>query len=129
MTWKYTDAMLKEIAFNFTNVTVGNKTASYLEFCKNNNMAPVPADKQEAFQIFKKEKTKQFVHEFEEENRKSYESMRDRCIEAVSSIAFDPAASKKDRLTALKELNIMFGFNQTNVNVQNENLEIVIKGE
>lgn len=129
MAWKYTDAMLKEIAFNFTNVTVGNKTASYLELCKNNNMTPSENPKIEAYHIFKKEKTKQFVHEYEEENRKSYEGMRDRCVEAVSSIAFDPAASKKDRLTALKELNVMFGFNQTNVNVQNDNIEIVIKGD
>lgn len=77
---------------------------------------------------FKDPVVKKYVQQFREENREKYSYLREDNIAMLREIAAS-SKSNKDRVSAIKELNSMCGFNQQNINANvDSNIDVIIEG-
>jgi hypothetical protein len=63
-----------------------------------------------------KEEIDPLIERFRAENRKEYPQIRDNNIAILTEIATE-GTRNADRVSAIKELNSMFGYNAQNINV------------
>ena len=116
-----------EVAFNFVNVTAGNKTEAYLKYYRDHNIPLPEYPAPQANKFFKRAKTQKLVEQFREENRAAFGYIRDENIAMLRDIASTEANRKPDRIAAMKELNSMCGFNQQNINVDSKTITIAFE--
>lgn len=70
------------------------------------------------------------IEQFRAENRAEYPHMRDNNIAILADIAAG-SSSNRDKISAIKELDSIFGFNSTNLNIQGKvdsEIEVNITG-
>ena len=71
---------------------------------------------------------KEYIRQFREENREKYSYLREDNIAMLREIAAS-SKSNRDRVSAIKELNSMCGFNQQNINANvDSNIDVIIEG-
>lgn len=81
-----------------------------------------------ACEYFKDPVVKEYIQQFREENREKYSYIREDNIATLRNIVAS-SKSNKDRMTAIKELNSMCGFNQQNINANvDSNIDVIIEG-
>lgn len=115
-----------EVAFNFVNITAGNKTEAYLKYYRDHNIPLPEYPAPQASKFFNRAKTQKLVEQFREENRAAFSHIRDENIAMLRDIASTESNRKPDRIAAMKELNLMCGFNQQNINVDSKTIEVNI---
>lgn len=113
-----------EVAFNFVNITAGNKTEAYLKYYDDHDIDKPLYPVQQAFKFFNSPDVIKLVEQFRAENRAHYGEIRDENIAMLRDIASRPANRKTDRIAAMKELNSMLGLNQTNINVETNTITL-----
>lgn len=106
-----------EVAFNFVNITAGNKAEAYREYYRQHNIDIPEGVVQQSYKFFKRANVQAYIEQFREENRQAYSTIRDENIAMLKDIASTKSNKKPDRIAAMKELNSMLGLNQTNINV------------
>ena len=120
----------EKLAWFYVYKTNGNKTHAYRLYRASIDDSFVAQDNDwaTAVKMFRKEEVIKAVHKYYEENRKLYALQRDKNIQALNGVVEDPDCSRKDRIAAVKELNNMFGYNSSNINVNGKaNIEVVIE--
>ena len=113
-----------EVAWNFVNKTAGNKTAAYRQYYIDNEIDVPKSPQSNAIKFFERERVKQLVSEFREENRKTYDFIRDENIASLRDIASSLENKNTDRIAAVKELNHMLGLGQENINLDTNTITI-----
>lgn len=81
-----------------------------------------------AYHRFKKEDVRAHIQQFKMDNRERLAELRDENVALLKDISTNPKLSNKDRIAAIKELNSMCGYNQSNLNVS-ATADIVIEIE
>ena len=117
------------LAWFYVNECASNQTQAYLK-AKEAMGASVTYNTahSEAHKIFKSPLVKEYVQQFREENREKYSYLREDNIAMLREIAAS-SKSNKDRVSAIKELNSMCGFNQQNINANvDSNIDVIIEG-
>ncbi len=99
-------------AWHYVNTCGGNKNAAF------NKAKGDVKDSSRAYEFWRKHKTEleELVAKFRAENREKFSHIRDNNIAILSDIAAT-STRNSDRVSAIKELNSMCGFNAQNVNV------------
>lgn len=124
------DERAEKLAWFYVNQTNGNKTQAYRLYNKTINPDWQPEgdiDIGRAYNLFRRKDIQKYVEQFYEENRKLYANQRDKNIQALNQILEDPTVPRKDRISAIKELNNMFGYNSSTINVNGKaNIEVEI---
>lgn len=123
------DDRSRQLAWYYVYRTNGNKTEAYRLYNKEKNPDWQPSDKDSgnAYNIFRYKDVQKYIEQFYEENRKLYANQRDKNIQALNQILEDPTVPRKDRISAIKELNNMFGYNSSTINVNGKaNIEVEI---
>lgn len=126
------DNRAESLAWFYVNRTNGNKREAYHLYMKSANPEWEPGDNnldaKKAYNLFRYKDVQKYVNQFYEENRKLYANQRDKNIQALNQILEDPTVPRKDRISAIKELNNMFGYNSSTINVNGKaNIEVVIE--
>lgn len=117
-----------EIAFNFVNLCAGSKAESYRRYLMEHS-ENVPASLNKcAYEFFKHKKVQEYIEQFRAENRARYEQMRDDNIAMLKSISVDMLSSNRDKISAIKELNQMMGFNTQKIEISKVK-EVVVEIE
>ena len=81
-----------------------------------------------AYEFFKHKKVQEYIEQFRAENRARYEQMRDDNIAMLKSISVDMLSSNRDKISAIKELNQMMGFNTQKIEISKVK-EVVVEIE
>ncbi len=113
-----------EVAFNFVNVTAGNKAEAYRQYYREHDIDMPVAIVQQAHKFFNRQRVKDLIEQFRAENREAFNHIRDENIATLRDIASTASNRKSDRIAAVKELNSMCGFNQQNINVDSKTIVI-----
>lgn len=125
------DERAEKLAWFYVNQTNGNKTQAYRLYNKTINpdwQSEGDTDIGRAYNLFRRKDIQKYVEQFYEENRKLYANQRDKNIQALNQILEDSTAPRKDRISAIKELNNMFGYNSSTINVNGKaNIEVIIE--
>lgn len=117
-----------EVAWNFVNVAAGNKKEAYVQFYREHDI-PIPKyANSQADKFFKRERVKELVEQFRAENREAFSHIRDENMAILKDIATTTTNKKSDRIAAIKEINLMCGFNQQNINVADQVITIEFEG-
>lgn len=116
-----------EVAFNFVNVAAGNKTEAYLKYYRDHSIKLPEYPPQQASKFFKRERVLELVEQFRAENREAFTEIRDNNVAILKDIATTTTNKKSDRIAAIKELNLMFGYNQHNVNVADQTITVELE--
>ena len=116
-----------EVAFNFVNVAAGNKTQAYLKYYIDHNIPTPEYPPQQANKFFKSKRVLELVEQFRAENREAFTEIRDNNVAILKDIATTTTNKKSDRIAAIKELNLMFGYNQHNVNVADQVITVELE--
>lgn len=125
------DNRAEKLAWYYVNQTNGNKREAYRLYMKSANPEWEPreneTDAKNAYNLFRYKDVQKYIEQFYEENRKLYANQRDKNIQALNQILEDPTVPRKDRISAIKELNNMFGYNSSTINVNGKaNIEVEI---
>lgn len=117
----------RALAYNYVNACGSNQIQAYMKTKEEFGMPVSHAEANSmAYKQFKKSAVIKYIQEFRDENFKKLEQMREDNIAMLMDIA-QSSKSPKDRIAAIKELNLMCGFNQQNIKVDSDKLEIVIE--
>ena len=116
-----------EVAFNFVNVAAGNKTEAYLKYYRDHNITLPQYAAPQAHKFFKRKRVLELVEQFRAENREAFTEIRDNNVAILKDIATTTTNKKSDRIAAIKELNLMFGYNQHNVNVADQVITVELE--
>ena len=116
-----------EVAFNFVNVAAGNKTEAYLKYYRDHKITLPQYAAAQAHKFFKRKRVLELVEQFRAENREAFTEIRDNNVAILKDIATTTTNKKSDRIAAIKELNLMFGYNQHNVNVADQVITVELE--
>lgn len=123
------DEFKRLLAYFYVNECASNQIQAYLK-AREEIGTPVAYStaNADAYKYFKDPLVKECVQQFREENREKYSYLREDNIAMLREIAAS-SKSNKDRVSAIKELNSMCGFNQQNINANvDSNIDIIIEG-
>ena len=89
-----------------------------MRMLESHNPEAEPRDKSASYQFHEKhrEEIERLIAQFREENRAKYPHMRDSNIAILTDIAVN-GNRNADRISAIKELNSIFGYNTQNLNI------------
>lgn len=116
-----------EVAYNFVNLTGGNKKQALMRYLLDHPDEEMPKFlNQAAYKFFDNNPMVwTYIEKFREENRKANDKIRDENIAMLKQIAADPFASNRDRIAAMKELSQICGLNEpTKLELRQEVIEI-----
>lgn len=118
-----------EIAYNYVNITAGNKTEAFRKYCIDNNKEIPSSNAKSAYAFFENQLVKDYIKKFREENHKLLQSQRADNIAMLLSIATNLKTKDRDKISAIKELNTMCGYNIHNINVEPNTITIEFEEE
>lgn len=124
---KALDNKIWEIAYNYVNLTAGNKKQAMVRYILEHPEEEMPKYvNQTAYKFFEHNpKIWEYIAQFRAENQAENDRIRDENIAMLKQIAADPFASNRDRVAAMKELNQMCGLNEpTKLELRQEVIEI-----
>lgn len=118
-----------ELANLYVNQTGYNASEAYRRYAAAHGLDATDGARSNACRYFKANpKIQKYIEEIKAENRAKYGEMRDINIARLNDIADDETTRKSDRISAIKELNNMFGYNSHNINVDaNQQIEVIIE--
>lgn len=120
------EAWCRLLAWHYVNTCGSNQIAAYMKTNEDFGTPTTHANANSiAYKQFKKKRVKDYIKQFREENQANYPQMRDDNIAMLRDMAANGTRAA-DRLNAIKELNNMMGYNQQNVKVESDSIEVVI---
>lgn len=117
------------LAWFYVNECASSQTQAYMK-AREAIGTPVPHSvaNSNAYKAFRDPLVKEYIRQFREENKEKYAYLREDNIAMLREIAAS-SKSNKDRVSAIKELNSMCGFNQQNINANvDSNIDVIIEG-
>ena len=104
-----------DYAWHYVNTCGGSKAAAYRKALSDDAS---PAGEWGAYHFYRdhKEEIDALIKKFREENRAQYPHMRDANIAILKDIAAN-GTRNADRISAIKELDNIFGYNEHNVSI------------
>lgn len=104
--------VIYDYAWHWVNTCAGNKTAAYSRAFGEEK------SRTSAYNFYQrhKEEMDALIEKFRAENRAEYPHMRDSNIAILTDIAVN-GAKDNDRISAIKELDSIMGYNSTNINM------------
>lgn len=104
--------LIEDYSWHYVNTCAGNKTAAYSKAWGEEK------SRTSAYNFYQRHKKEmdELISKYREENRREYPHMRDDVISILMGIAVN-GGRDSDRISAIKELDNVFGFSATNVNL------------